>query len=94
MATMTLTKFTKNGDGSVSLTYAFNGSPPIYGLTFPSLEDVETFLDPTLKPEATTVLQMLLAWWAARSPGFTNTNLIVGKTFTVDFSDPAPLKVQ
>lgn len=37
---------------------------------------------------------MDLAWWLARSPDGSNTNLVVGKSMTVDWSAPQPIKVQ
>lgn len=38
--------------------------------------------------------RLLLAWWLARNPTASNTNLVVGKTLTFDLSTPSAIKVQ
>jgi len=84
---VTVTAVVKMPDGTIKISTS-DGST----LSWTSLEEMLTFFIPLQNPDV--ALQLLLAWWIARSPDASNENLIEGKTLTLDLSAANPIKVQ
>jgi hypothetical protein len=81
----------KNPDGSVDVQYDPGGG----GARFRSVEDMNLQINTgACLTTEWGVLLVFMAWWLARSPGATNTSLVVGKTMTVDLSAANAIRVQ
>ena len=81
----------KNPDGSVDIQYEPGGG----GAHFNSVEEMNLQINTgaCLTTDWGVVL-VFMAWWLARSPEGSNTNLISGKTMTVDLSAANAIRVQ
>lgn len=81
----------KNQDGSVDIQYEPGGG----GVHFNSVEEMNLQInDGACLTTVWGVVLVFMAWWLARSPEATNTNLITGKTMTVDLSAANAIRVQ
>jgi hypothetical protein len=84
-----ITAVTKFASGNVkTLTFA-DGNTLFFGDDPNSIFEYYNPLQ-----NADVAKQLMIAWWAARSPEFTNTNLVIGKRLTFDLSAANPIKVQ
>ena len=85
---VTLVSIVKAASGRVYINWS-DGSQTEYG----SLDTILTGLS-EVGSDPNLAKAFLLAWWVARSPDGSNTNMVEGKTLTLDLYAADPLKVQ
>lgn len=61
--------------------------------TFADLQDVKDRVS-ALDSDPAAAESLLLAWFLARQPDASNTNIVEGKRLTFDLSNASPIKVQ
>ncbi len=91
--TLSITSFTRNLDGSVSVVYEFNGAGGL-GLLFSSESDLHLFIDSLNAPDAERVLKEALGYWRSRDEDLSNTTFMRNKTLIEDWGANNPIRVQ
>ena len=90
--TIRMIRFIQHPDGRCEMVFANS----ISGETGRVWENCQVPRDEALTLNATedNLIKFLIAYWMARNPDFSNPNLILGKTLTIDFAAANPIKVQ
>ena len=85
---ITIEKITNNADGTVSVDFDINGSK--VGKQYSSRAHLERACNKVWERE--DLIFFVLAYWCGRNPTLSNEAVIIGKTLTVDFSQPSPIR--
>ena len=86
--TITIEKITDNPDGTVDVALDINGSK--VGKQYSSRAHMDRVCKRTWDRDE--LIFFVMAYWCGRNPALDNESIIVGKTITVDFSHPSPIR--
>lgn len=87
MSTARITNWTTAADGRITVTWGDGSSSE-----FLNLAEIKARIANMESRELTE--NTLFAWFLARQPDASSTNIIVGKTLTLDYSAANPIRVQ
>lgn len=92
MSTIKLDRYTAHPDGRIEIIFTLNGSGGS-GRVWGSQEDMLNETVRRLDGDEQTIAY-LMGYWQGRDDDFSNPNIMLGKTLTVDFSAANPIRLQ